>query len=329
MHSTSACAERDGIIAALDEQAGGTWMGMHARSGRFAALTNVRCKTALPPAARSRGQLVLQRLRGSESAGAPDLAAGDFFAYHLVTCENPFADPPAVTREHCVPSTEDSGQQGDQLNAWTRSSASVSTSASEAALVFGSSNEGGGGTAAWPKTSWLQRSAAECVRNVPASALGEEGARQLAERLGACLCASTRFAPEELPDLVRRCHVARCVRSSCVLEQGSSVCFSLSLGTMPVTPRGALLTEPAPTQCFSPLGPSREQVLQNGPFIDSTIPEALEAYGTQAQTIFIRSASGDCLFYFYRNTKGPIAPGPARHLPAPSSDSHPIRFTQQ
>ena len=59
---------------------------------------------------------------------------------------------------------------------------------------------------------------------------GEEGARQLAERLGACLCASTRFALEELPDLVRRCHVARCVRSrfSSVLEQGSGVCFSLS-----------------------------------------------------------------------------------------------------
>lgn len=55
----------DGLLAGRDLRAGGTWAGV-TRSGRFAALTNVRDPRALDPAAPSRGELVLRFLRGAD-----------------------------------------------------------------------------------------------------------------------------------------------------------------------------------------------------------------------------------------------------------------------
>lgn len=52
-----------GIVAGRDLQAGGTWLGVHRPSGRVVVVTNVR--GAMPdPAKESRGQLVLDMLRG-------------------------------------------------------------------------------------------------------------------------------------------------------------------------------------------------------------------------------------------------------------------------
>ena len=53
-----------GIIAGRDLQAGGTWLGAHAPSGRVVVVTNVR--GAMPdPAKESRGALVVDMLRGN------------------------------------------------------------------------------------------------------------------------------------------------------------------------------------------------------------------------------------------------------------------------
>lgn len=61
-------AEGD-ILAGRDLQAGGSWMGI-SRSGRFAALTNVRDPSRQQAGAPSRGQLVVDALRSTLSASA-------------------------------------------------------------------------------------------------------------------------------------------------------------------------------------------------------------------------------------------------------------------
>jgi uncharacterized protein with NRDE domain len=55
----------DGLLAGRDLRAGGTWAGV-TRSGRFAALTNVRDPGAFDPDAPSRGDLVPRFLRGAD-----------------------------------------------------------------------------------------------------------------------------------------------------------------------------------------------------------------------------------------------------------------------
>lgn len=57
------------ILAGRDLEAGGTWLGLH-RSGRFAAITNLREGIPTTPALRSRGELTHNFLRGAASAEA-------------------------------------------------------------------------------------------------------------------------------------------------------------------------------------------------------------------------------------------------------------------
>ena len=54
------------LLAGQDLLQGGTWMGM-TRSGRFAAVTNYRDPSHIPEAPRSRGELSLQYLTGSQT----------------------------------------------------------------------------------------------------------------------------------------------------------------------------------------------------------------------------------------------------------------------
>jgi uncharacterized protein with NRDE domain len=54
------------VLAGRDLTRGGTWLGV-TRGGRFAAVTNYRDPRALMPDAPSRGHLVADFLRGSES----------------------------------------------------------------------------------------------------------------------------------------------------------------------------------------------------------------------------------------------------------------------
>ena len=61
--------DQEGVLAGRDEQAGGTWFGVHA-SGRFAAVTNYREPGVVVEGALSRGNLVSDFLNGDQSAGA-------------------------------------------------------------------------------------------------------------------------------------------------------------------------------------------------------------------------------------------------------------------
>ncbi len=59
--------ERPQLLAGRDLEQGGTWMGI-TREGRFAAITNYRDPARTAPAPRSRGELTLDFLVGSDSA---------------------------------------------------------------------------------------------------------------------------------------------------------------------------------------------------------------------------------------------------------------------
>lgn len=58
--------EDPGLLAGRDLRAGGTWLGV-TRSGRFAALTNIRDPRRQDPAAPSRGALVVRFLKGRDA----------------------------------------------------------------------------------------------------------------------------------------------------------------------------------------------------------------------------------------------------------------------
>ena len=66
-----------GIAGGRDVEKGGTWLGV-TRGGFFAGLTNLRPEAPLPPAPRSRGEVVLEVLaRGSAEAAAAWLTEQD------------------------------------------------------------------------------------------------------------------------------------------------------------------------------------------------------------------------------------------------------------
>ncbi len=75
-----------GIVAGVDELAGGTWMGATAE-GFFAGLTNVRPPEGTDRRRRSRGELVVDVLRAG-AAGAADLVAtrspADYNPFYLL-----------------------------------------------------------------------------------------------------------------------------------------------------------------------------------------------------------------------------------------------------
>lgn len=76
-----------GIVAGRDLQAGGTWLGVHAPSGRVVVVTNVR--GAMPdPAKESRGALVVDMLRGDGRFADPAEADLDRFnAFNLFAAD--------------------------------------------------------------------------------------------------------------------------------------------------------------------------------------------------------------------------------------------------
>ncbi len=79
--------EHPQLLAGKDLEAGGTWMGV-TRSGRFAAVTNFRDPARTAPAPRSRGELPVDFLLGSDSPMAylATVASrmGDYAGFNLL-----------------------------------------------------------------------------------------------------------------------------------------------------------------------------------------------------------------------------------------------------
>lgn len=75
------------VLGGRDLQAGGTWLGA-TRSGRFAAVTNVR-EPGTPPGRRSRGDLTSSFLLSSQSPidYAAALVADDYAGYNLLLAD--------------------------------------------------------------------------------------------------------------------------------------------------------------------------------------------------------------------------------------------------
>ena len=75
------------VLAGRDLEAGGTWLGI-ARSGRFAAVTNVREPGGMQPGKRSRGELTSAYLQGTDSAedyiAAIAARAQDYAGFNLL-----------------------------------------------------------------------------------------------------------------------------------------------------------------------------------------------------------------------------------------------------
>lgn len=157
---------------------------------RFAALTNVRSKTKIPVTAGSRGKMVMNFLR-SQRGGIPEGRnqqqgeTKEYFAYHLLKCENFFANPPVLLCEHCVPpipAVQQSNEgrasgKDDNPGRWTRIVETIAPGS-----AWGYSNEGGDGrvtegnmcgggpvasdASVWPKTAWLRNEAAAIARSL-------------------------------------------------------------------------------------------------------------------------------------------------------------------
>jgi uncharacterized protein with NRDE domain len=72
--------DADGVLSAIDAQSGGTWMGIHTRTGSFAVLSNVRNRAPrLSFESSSRGELVARVLRGDDAA----VESGAFSAFNI------------------------------------------------------------------------------------------------------------------------------------------------------------------------------------------------------------------------------------------------------
>ena len=89
------------IFAGRDEQAGGTWMGIHT-SGRIAALTNIRAPQREKLDAKTRGELVVRALETKEDDAFLDSlrrTADDYNGYNLVYGD---ADSLSVFNSHSL-----------------------------------------------------------------------------------------------------------------------------------------------------------------------------------------------------------------------------------
>lgn len=124
-------ADGSGIVAGRDLQAGGTWLGVHAPSGRAVVVTNVR--GAMPdPAKDSRGALVTDLLRGQGRFADPAVADLDRFnAFNLFAIDG--SGPrleicgPASMRSRTSPSTAPARAPSGCAPRWRRSSGRAAT----------------------------------------------------------------------------------------------------------------------------------------------------------------------------------------------------------
>lgn len=285
--ATEVLQDDDGVVAAVDSQSGGTWMGLAASTGVVAALTNVRCGRAPEPiGTRSRGELVSRVLRGDVAA----LASSDFAAFNLLHGRlQADGAPPTLSLSVSSPASPTPWQ--------TRTSPVLEPGVG--AVLSKSNDHGGAMTAAadgealarqrgpvrqgctWPKAAWLR---AEVERTLGgeelAAARGEAGARALLAAL----------EPH------------------------------LSAASMPA--RFGELAEGVEPSEWSSLNSNDERALHRAPFIAPTeMPvdgAGRGAYGTVSQSVLIQSKAERAVYYAHRQTV-PSGTGPPGSPAAPGA----------
>ena len=114
-------SDEPGVLAGRDAQAQGTWLGIH-RSGRIAALTNVREGGRPSPPGLSRGALPCDVLRGNASpiehaerlAGNPGSRSADYAGFNLLMFQLDRAGTKAgwMSNRHPTPRTLVAGVHG-------------------------------------------------------------------------------------------------------------------------------------------------------------------------------------------------------------------------
>uniref|UniRef100_A0A7S4UKT0 Uncharacterized protein n=1 Tax=Guillardia theta TaxID=55529 RepID=A0A7S4UKT0_GUITH len=177
------------VIAAIDSRAGGTWMGLHKETARFAALTNVRTKQKVPTPSKSRGRMVQDYLeRGSEQWE-------DYYAYHTLHCSDIRArqhGEPEVYLRTCVPTV------GGGECTWETVCERL-----DSGHVYCISNEEcrSVNTANFPKCAWLKQELERTIKSFNVESKGKEGALKLAEAMSIAMSSTVNFAEESLPDM--------------------------------------------------------------------------------------------------------------------------------
>lgn len=195
-------------------------------------MTALACAPRSPAAAKSRGKLVTEAIKNGLAAVTAATDEHDYYAYHLLVCDDMFDRSPKLVCVHCVPTMAADKEEKEATGLkWVRVEEVL-----EHGSAWGCSNEGGdcsvvarhademrGATSAvlregrlrlqgsksmnesegkqWPKTQWLRDEAASCVRGLPTDVKGEEGARRLSADLAQCLSSCVNFRDEDLPNL--------------------------------------------------------------------------------------------------------------------------------
>lgn len=195
------------MVAVFDAEAGGTWMGMEASTGRFAALTNVRCKAGPGKGdAVSRGALVTDAL--AHRLGLDSLALssdpcslvlpGPMAGFNLVVAPAGEAAMPAYVTNRSVVQSEGGPTLARAVDAIGPSGDEAPFCTAEARALAGEVHcvsNSGMDDVSWPKVRWLKARAESAVAAARAEA-GSEGGAQAAAPAGDGL--------PELSSLLRR-----------------------------------------------------------------------------------------------------------------------------
>jgi uncharacterized protein with NRDE domain len=267
----------DGVLSAVDAHSGGTWMGIHTRTGAFAALSNVRNKAPrLPAQSFSRGELVARVLRGDEAA----VESGAFSAFHII--HGTIRPDGAAELKYGASVPDAAGRwrarstvlSGDQLaGCCPAAQPPVSLNEPEAeddacpathrppvCRFISNESSGGQGDTGWPKAVWLRAQTQRALSDV-AGLSGETAARALLAQLDQALRCT------DLPDPKARAHTDSIARR--------------------------LATE------TSPYSSEQERLLMKGPCVE-LLTLSGRPYSTVSQTALIVSVSEGCAFFAHR-----------------------------
>ena len=175
----------DGLLCAIDQEKGGTWMGLNTHTGAFAALTNVRC--AAPAGLESRGQLVRRYLLGDTG----QLSSSRYASFNLLTGALD-GNSGAHNLKLSASTPEDLSNDGP----WKPATYAVKHSGQSEVLA--KSNDATGrlvsasdsGEENWPKAVWLRAEIARLLSALPKDLSAKEGAEAVLQALEPAACAA-------------------------------------------------------------------------------------------------------------------------------------------